>query len=166
MYLPSNTPIPYLLSPLIYWYISGMPRVSKAKLAEEELKEIHHHFSSLIVSLANSKASEEFFDEFLTAEEKLMLSKRLLLLLLLKKEYSPSKVQQTAKVSYETVRIYQIQLKSKSNNFHKTLESLTKKQEVKNFLSNLNKALKPLELALDSKTNMRSRAKLLSGDYH
>lgn len=142
-----------------------MPRVSKIHLEQNQLKELNTHLSYLISSLNNSNEIESFLEGFLTKEEKTMLSKRLVLFILLKRNYPPSVIKSALNLSYETIRTYQNQLNLKSKWFHETIEKLIKKDETKELFGKIEKLLKPLSLALESKSNMKSRAKFLSGDY-
>ncbi len=142
-----------------------MPRVSKNRLQQKQLEEMNTHLSYLISSLNNSKDIDDFLGEFLTNEERTMLAKRLLLFMLLKRNYSPSTVRSALNFSYETIRIYQNQLNLKSESFHQLIEKLIRRAEAKELFTKIDNILKPLSLALDSKRNMKSRAKFLSGDY-
>lgn len=142
-----------------------MPRVSKSRLDQKQLEEMNSHLFYLISSLNNSTEIESFLEGFLTKEEKIMLTKRLVLFMLLKKEYSPSSIQAALHISYETVRTYQNQLDSKGKQFNDMIERLIKREQTKELFEKIDKLLKPLSLALESKTNMKSRTKFLSGDY-
>lgn len=143
-----------------------MPRTSKFRLDQRQLDEINSHLLFLISSLQNSAEAERFFGDFLTKEEKIMLSKRLVLFMMIKKGYGPSVIQSTLHVSYETVRTYQNQLYSKDKFFHITLDKLIKRQRTLNLFAKIDKLLKPIGLALESKSNMQARAKLASGDWN
>lgn len=143
-----------------------MPRTSKFRLDQRQLDEINSHLLFLISSLQNSAEAERFFGDFLTKEEKIMLSKRLVLFMMIKKGYGPSVIQSVLHVSYETVRTYQNQLYSKDKFFHITLDKLIKRQRTLNLFAKIDKLLKPIGLALESKSNMQSRAKLASGDWN
>lgn len=142
-----------------------MPRVSKARLHNERLQEIGEHFSYLISSLKTSGEIENFFTEFLTKEEKIMLAKRLVLFMMLKRDYSPSMIQSALHISYETVRNYQNQLHHKNAVFQRIIEKLVKREKTEEFFQKLEKILKPVELFLRSKTDMKARAKFASGDW-
>lgn len=142
-----------------------MPRVSRSKLHKEKLEEITKHFSFLISSLRDSKEIENFLDEFLTQEEKIMLTKRLVLLMMLQRNYPPPVIQSVLHISYETVRIYQNQLPLKTDLFRKTIERLVTREKAKEFFRKLDKFLKPFDLALRAKTDMKARAKFASGDW-
>lgn len=142
-----------------------MTRVSRARLDQKRLEEIKEHFSFLISSLNNSIEIENFFNEFLTEEEKIMLTKRLVLYLMLKRNYSPPDIQTALHVSYETVRTYQKQLQYKNSLFQKTIERLVKREKAKAFFEKIDKILKPLDLALRAKTDMKARAELASGSW-
>lgn len=142
-----------------------MPRTSKFRLDQKQLQEINSHLLFLISSLKNSGEAERFFGDFLTKEEKVMLSKRLVLFMMIKKGYGPSVIQSALHVSYETVRTYQNQLYSKDKFFHVTLDKLIKRQRTLSLFAKIDKLLKPIDLALKSKSNMQARAKLASGDW-
>lgn len=134
-------------------------------MEQKELERINKNLSYLISSLSKSEAIESFLNEFLTKEEKTMLSKRLVLFMLLKKGYSSSAIRSVLNLSYETVRTYQSQLDLKSKTFHKTIGRLIKRDETKELFDKIEKLMKPLTLALEAKSNMKSRAKFFSGDY-
>ena len=142
-----------------------MARISKSSLNQKTVNELKDHFSFLISSLTKSEDVENFFKEFLTKEEKIMLTKRLVLFMMLKKELSPFVIQSALHVSYETVRTYQNQLEYKSPSFHKAIEKLLKRDQTIKFFKKIEKILKPIDLALKSKRDMRARAKFASGDW-
>ncbi len=142
-----------------------MTRISKYKLPQEKIEEIRNHFSHLVASLTNAKEIESFLDEFLTQEERLMLAKRLVLLMMIKRGYSPSLIQSVLHVSYESVRTYTNQLVNKSKLFQETIAALIKREKAKEFWAKVEKLLKPIDLALRSKNDMKARAKFASGDW-
>ncbi|MEM4271328.1 MAG: Trp family transcriptional regulator [Candidatus Pacearchaeota archaeon] len=142
-----------------------MPRVSKFLLRDKQIKEISSHLHYLISLLNNENEISNFLGNFLTKEEKLMLSKRLVLLMMLKRQYSPSAIKNILHVSYETIRIYQNQLNSKNEIFEKILKKILQRQKTKELFDKINKFLKPIDLAMRSKTNMRARAKFASGNW-
>jgi uncharacterized protein YerC len=142
-----------------------MPRVSKIRLEHKQLEEMNTHLSYLISSLNNSREIENFLEGFLTKEEKTMLTKRLVLFMLVRKGYSPSAIQAALHVSYETVRTYNNQLALKNKSFNEMVDKLIKREQTRELFTKIDNILKPLSLALDAKRNMKSRAKLLSGDY-
>ena len=150
----------------VYWYTwTNMPRASKFSLRQKQFEEMNSHLLYLISSLNNKSEIEDFIESFLTKEEKIMLTKRLVLFMMLHKEYSPSIIKNTLHISYETIRIYQNQLISKNKTFQKLIENLLKRQESLNFFKSINKLLKPLDLAFNSKRNMKARAKFASGNF-
>lgn len=142
-----------------------MPRASRFRLSQNQFEEINSHLLYLISSLNKNSKIENFLEGFLTKEEKIMLAKRLVLFMMLIKGYSPSVTQNTLRISYETVRIYQNQLNVKNEDFRKIMEQLVKRQESINLFRKIDKFLKPLELALSSKTDMKARVKFASGDW-
>lgn len=142
-----------------------MTRVSHFKLQQNKLKEINNHLLYLIATLENSKEVENFLEEFLTKEERTMLAKRLVVIMMIEKGYTPSKIQSTLNVSYETVRTYTNQLNLKNSLFKKTVERLIKRQKAKEFWERVDKILAPIDLAMRSGRDMKARAKLHSGDW-
>ena len=142
-----------------------MPRTSKFNLDQKELEKINSHLLYLISSIKNEVEAEKFLEDFLTKEEKIMLAKRLVLFILIKKGYGPSVIQSALHVSYETVRTYQNNLSSKDETFKKILDKLIDRQETLELFEKIDKLLKPINLFLDSKRNMKSRAKFASGDW-
>lgn len=142
-----------------------MPRASKIKLKKEKLKEIQEHFSYLISTLNNSDEIENFFDNFLSEEEKVMLTKRLVLFMMIKRGYPSHVIQSALNISYETIRIHADKILLKNEMFQKTVEKLIKREKSREFWKKADKLLKPFELALKSKTDMKARAKFASGDW-
>ena len=142
-----------------------MPRASRFVFQKSELETINSHLNYLLSSLNDEKSINDFLNEFLTKEEKIMFPKRLVLFMMLKRNYPPHIIQSVLHISYETVRSYQNQLTGKSKFFHKELEKLINRENTKTLFQKIDKILKPFELALKSKSDMRARAKLLSHDY-
>lgn len=142
-----------------------MPRISRSKLAPEKLQEITDHFSYLVSSLTHTKDIEGFLMDFLTREEKIMLAKRLVLFMMIKKGYEPQFIQQMLHLSYETVRTYTNQCYEKNAIFHGILDKMLDRQKTKDFWRKIDTFLKPVELLLNSKRNMKARAKFISGDW-
>ncbi|RJP47583.1 MAG: hypothetical protein C4584_00325 [Armatimonadetes bacterium] len=142
-----------------------MPRASKVRLEEKELKNLTEHFCYLVSSLTNSTEAENFLHEFLTKEEKIMLTKRLVLFMMLKRNYPDPIIKGALKISYETIRTYKNQFPSKNEEFQKTINKLVNRERAKELFEKLNKLLKPLDLALQSKSNMKARSKFASGNW-
>ncbi len=143
-----------------------MPRASKFKFNEKEFQKINSHLLYVISSLNNGGDVESFLDAFLSKEEKIMLAKRLMLFMLLKRNYSVSVISNALHISPETVRIHRNQLSAKNQYFQKLLDKLITREETNEFFEKIDNMLKPLELALKSKTDMKSRGKFSTGDWH
>lgn len=139
-----------------------MPRASKAKLSPAKQKKLTTLYKNLISKLKDQKYIASFFDEFYTPEEQIMLAKRLSLFILLKREFSTSQIRDLLGLSYETIRLHKMLFSTKTEKFHKIIETLAKTEENKAFLRSLEKKLQPLEDMLSAKTSMKSRARLLS----
>lgn len=140
-----------------------MPRASKFIFREEKFRELQEHFSHLISSLNDLSETESFFDEFLTREEKIMLTKRLVIFMMIKRNYPAGVIKDILHISHETVRYYQNQLPSKSERFQKLIDRLIGREKTKEFFQRLEKLLKPLDLAMKARNDMRARARIASG---
>jgi len=149
----------------VYQYTGFMPRVSKNKLTEKQLYEISDMFLNLISQLTVKNDVEDFLDNFLTPEEKVMLAKRLMVFIMIVSGYQTEDIKSTLHVSHETIRIYKNELLHKSTLFRTRIKKLSRQQEVGQLLAKINKLLKPIELMLQSKTNMKARAKLYNLDF-
>lgn len=141
-------------------YTWRMPRVSRYTLPHHQEKELSEQFSNFISSLRSPEQIQQFLDEFLTLEEKSMLSKRLALFIMLHERIPSDIIQAILSLSRETVRIYQQQFPFKSEIFQKTISRLHTIKKIKSFIADATEAF---ETIMTSKTNMKSRAKLLSG---
>ncbi len=141
-----------------------MPRVSKRKPNKKAEEELVYNFIQIISKINNEKVARNFLNDLFTKEEKIMLSKRLMLFALLRKNYSPSTINSILSISYETIRIHSNQLPFKSSDFIKVLDVIIKTKDMEEFWKKVDRLLKPIDLFLQSKTNMKARSKLLFGD--
>lgn len=91
-----------------------------------------------------------------------MLTKRLVLFMMLKRGYPPLSIIAALNLSYETVRIYSEKLPSKDEKFQQIIDKLVKREKTKEFWNKIDNLLKPLDLALIAKTDMKARAKLMT----
>lgn len=142
-----------------------MPRVSRKvinKTINEELKE---HFTSLISALTNTKEIEEFFQDFLTDEEKVMLAKRLMLHLMLENGYKIFQIETVLGISRETIRVHKNIWSRGGQTYRKLIIKIARREKAKHFWEKIEEILKPIDLALKSKTDMKARAKLATLSY-
>ena len=142
-----------------------MGRVSKRKINKDLERELEEQLSFIIVSLTEKDEVSIFLDEFLTKEEKLMLGKRLILYMLLYKGLTNTQINAALSISHETTRLYRELFEKKPEVFRKMLERLISREKARELWKKIAKILEPVKLALEAKTNMRSRAKLASGDF-
>lgn len=143
-----------------------MPRVSRAPLQKDKVEELSENFSFLISSLNKKSDIDNFFQEFLTREEKIMLFKRLMLFILMTKEYPEIFIKSSLNLSHETIRTYKNQLPVKSEQFNTIIRKLLSRNQTKNFLKKLEKILDVINTISKSKTNMKARSKISSGQWH
>jgi len=140
-----------------------MGRVSK-RIINKDLKiELEDQLSFIIASLTDRGEIAIFLDEFFTKEEKTMLGKRLILYMLLYKGLTNTQINNALSVSHETTRWYREVFEKKPDVFKKTLERLIKREKTQELWRKIEKVLEPFKLALESKTNMKSRAELATG---
>ena len=142
-----------------------MPRVSKAILTDKDLAELSDQLHSLLAKLTSTQDVKDFMEEFLTKEEKIMLGKRLALYHGLYTQHDPSYLQQLLGVSNEMVRIYNQKRFLKSEKFKNKILHHFSKGKAMRTLQNLEKKLKPLELMLRSRNDMKARAKIMHGNF-
>lgn len=143
-----------------------MPRVSKRTLSKNIYSELEDHFAFLISSLQSSKDIEDFFGDFLSIEEKTMLTKRLMLHCMIDAGYTTSQIHSVLGVSQETIRVHKLLFRNAGETYKKTIRKIADREKTKQFWIMVEGILKPVGLLLESKSNMKSRAKLLHGDYH
>lgn len=142
-----------------------MSRVSKKPLHKKMQQELEEQLLIIISSLTKKQQTNAFLDEFLTKEEKLMLGKRLILYMLLYKGWSNTDIHTILSTSYETIRWYKEVYENKSEEFKDMIQKLSKKEEGHTLLEKFEKILEPVALALQAKSSMKARAKLMNGDF-
>lgn len=142
-----------------------MGRVSKRTINKDLENELGEQLSFIIYSLTDKEEINVFLNEFLTREEKLMLGKRLVLYMLLYKGLTNTQINSVLSISHETTRLYRELFGKKPEVFKKTVDRLIKREKTQELWKKIEKIFEPLALALEAKTNMRSRAKLASGDF-
>lgn len=140
-----------------------MPRVSRFPINKETATTIQQYFFDLIASLNRQDDIQNFLNDFLTPEEKTMLAKRLVLYIMLKQGYSSLSIQHALNLTRETVRIHKGLYESKSNRFHTILDTLIGKEKSRELWKKLEAILKPLDLVMSAKTDMKARAKIATG---
>src|SRR5437879_2811257 len=141
-----------------------MPRVSKSPLATQQIEELSEHFTYLLTSLTNKRDIDQFLTEFLTTEEKIMMGKRLMLFILLSQKYPEPTIKRALHLSHETIRTYAHLLPTKTSQFHILIQKLVQRQQTKNFLKKIEHILGNIQTLTQVKTNMKSRAKIASGE--
>ena len=142
-----------------------MGRVSRRKINKDLERDLEEQLSFIIISLTAKEDVGVFLDEFFTKEEKTMLGKRLILYMLLYKGLSNVQINAALSVSHETTRLYREFFEKKPEVFRRLLERLIKREKTQEFWKKIEKVLEPFKLALESKSNMKSRWKLASGDF-
>ncbi len=142
-----------------------MGRISKRIIDKGLREELEEQLSFIISSLTEKDEINLFLNEFLTKEEKIMLGKRLLLYMLLDRGLTNTQINSILGISYETTRWYKQTFENKPEIFKKHIKKLVNREERREFWEKIEKILKPIELALNAKTNMKARAKLASGDW-
>src|SRR3989338_4235769 len=138
-----------------------MPRASRRPIDKNLDHELRENFASLISSLQNSYEIEGFLNDFLTKEEKIMLGKRLML----ENNYPTSNIETSLKVSRETVRVHKNIWQNAGSIYKEIISKISKKERTRQLFNKIESMLKPLDLAMRARSDMRARAKLVSGDF-
>lgn len=94
-----------------------------------------------------------------------MLSKRLMLHLMLENGYKSFEIEKVLGISGETVRVHNNIWSKGGETYKKIIRRMAKREKTKIFRRGIEKILKPIDLALNVRTNMKARAKLASGDW-
>ena len=81
-----------------------MPHVSRRRLKKDIYNRVHEDFAELLVEICKEGNRDAFVQELLTRTERLMLGKRLATVLMLMKGYSAYRVDRTLKLTAQTVR--------------------------------------------------------------
>jgi Trp operon repressor len=142
-----------------------MPRASKAELSKEQLVELFSDLTSLLSSFKKTGSLHRFLEELFTKEEKIMFSKRIAIYSMLFSKVPLRQIQQTLGMSDESVRIYNEKKHERSLDFQSVLKSLGSKKRRNQFIKKLEKKFKIVDDILDSRTDMKARARLMSGDF-
>lgn len=142
-----------------------MPRASRKPIKKDVGIELEEHFASLISSLQNAKDIKQFFQDFLTKEEKTMLTKRLMLHLMFENGYKPFQIETVLSMSRETIRVHGNIWSRGGVVYKQIISKIAKREKAKRFWEKVEKILKPIDLALRSKTDMKARAKFASGNW-
>lgn len=140
-----------------------MPRASKKPVRKNLNQELNNYFASLISSLNKEEEIEQFFNDFLTSEEKTMLTKRLMLHLMLENGYKASQIESVLGMSRETIRVHGYIWSGGGVVYKRIINKIAGKEKTKRFWEKVDKVLKPLDLALRSKTDMKARAQFATG---
>ena len=143
-----------------------MPRASRRSVRKEIDLELKENFDSLISSLSAKSDIEQFFRDFLTPEESTMLTKRLMLHLMLENGYRTSEIQAFLNISKETVRVHKNIWSRGGATYRKIISKIAGQEKTRQFFKKLEKLLKPFDLAIRSRNDMKARAKLASGDWN
>ena len=142
-----------------------MGRVSKQIINKELIEDLEEQLSFIIVSFKTDQETSSFLNEFLTKEEKMMLGKRLALYMMLYKGMTSKQIHDSLSMSFETIRWYKQVYENKPDTFKKEIEKLINREKSKELWKKIEKILKPIDLAMKARNDMRARAKFASGDF-
>lgn len=142
-----------------------MGRVSKQLINRELMEDLEEQLSFIIISFKAKEETRAFLNEFLTKEEKMMLGKRLTLYMMLYKGMTSKQIHDSLSMSYETIRWYKQVYENKPDVFRKEIEKLISREKSKELWNKIERILKPIELAMNARNDMKARAKFASGDF-
>jgi len=121
-----------------------MAQVSKKHLPKSLEENMHGLLRQTLADLHSEQDVAEFLDDLLTPTEKVMLGKRLAIAVLLDKGYDQRTIHSMMRVSVSTVNTVNYWLTNKGDGYRKVIARIKGKQQWKNFLEKLDRALDDL----------------------
>lgn len=106
-----------------------MPQVSRKVLHPAVKSKIQELFLDCICRCRDPKISANFIDDLLTDTEKVMIAKRIAIALMLLKGYSPADIEETLKVSKQTIWVMSAWLNVKGEGYRELLEEVIERDE-------------------------------------
>lgn len=143
----------------------SMPRASKRTISQTLIKKLSGELTDLISSLKSPEYISEFLDTFLTNEERIMVSKRLMLYILLEKSLTTTQITSILTISRQTVLTHKKNWTKSGNLYRVIMKKMIERRQTTKFWEKLEDVLYPLDLIIDSRSNMQARAKLYQGDF-
>lgn len=142
-----------------------MTQISKKFVSKDIFYELFDNFDYLIVSLKSKEEVFNCFKDLLTKHEKIILAKRIAILLLLTKGLTFLEIRQAIRVSTNTVSRYKKLLDDNSESYKIIIKKMEEFESTRKFYEKLHQIFGFVELMLTARSDMRSRAKLMSGNY-
>ncbi|OGH70667.1 MAG: hypothetical protein A2396_03835 [Candidatus Levybacteria bacterium RIFOXYB1_FULL_40_17] len=84
---------------------------------------------------------------------------------MLENNYPTSNIETSLKVSRETVRVHKNIWQNAGSIYKEIISKISKKERTRQLFNKIESMLKPLDLAMRARSDMRARAKLVSGDF-
>lgn len=94
-----------------------------------------------------------------------MLGKRLLLHLMLERGYKSAQIQTFLGISKDTIRVHKALWERGDETYKLVLKKISKKAENRQLWKKIEKILRPAELFVKGRNDMKARAKFASGDW-
>lgn len=141
-----------------------MPRASKKPISPKVIHEISQKVTDLISALKTQEYISNFLETFFTDEEKVMISKRLMLYILIEKGLATNQITEILGVSRQTVLTHKKNWLKSASLYKTIINKMGNKRGKHSVWTKISDALYPLELVMESRSNMQARAKLYQGD--
>ncbi len=119
-----------------------MPHVSRRKLEEKLLGEMHERLITVLADLSARGEMGDFLSDLLTATEKVMLAKRLAIVLMLDKGYPFQIISRALKVSEATVSVMRERIDRGGRGFDLVLKKLKREQKIDRILGILDRVIR------------------------
>ncbi len=85
---------------------------------------------------------------------------------MLERGYKSSHIQSVLNINKDTIRIHSAVWQRGGNVYKEVLGKIARKAEVKEFWKKIESMLKPVELFVKSRNDMKARAKFASGEWY
>lgn len=123
-----------------------MTKVSKRFLNKDLENRIFDLFVQTVVELRDSEDVKNFIEDLLSPTERIMLVKRLAIALLLAKGYTYDEIDNTLKVSRQTIMHVSLKLRHGKSGYEKVVAKLVREQKREALVDNIEEILLRLSL--------------------
>lgn len=154
-----------MLSCINTWKNNRLTQISKKLLKKNLFYELFDNFDWLIVNLNSREDVFNCFKDLLTKHEKIMIAKRVGILLLLHNELTIREIQKIINVSSATIVRYKRLIDENSESYKIIIKKMEKMESTRRFYEKIHHIYGFLEAMFTARSNMRSRARLMTGNY-
>lgn len=142
-----------------------MTQISKKFLKKDLFYELFDNFDWLIVNLNNKEEVFNCFKNLLTKHEKIIFAKRVAIIILLHNKLTIREIQQVISVSTSTIMRYKNLIDDNTETYKLIIKKMEKMESTRRFYEKIHHIYGFLDAMFTARSNMRSRAKLMTGNY-